>query len=97
MSVSWNNIHVIPFRTALFLARHIERTNGKCATVSRSNDRTDEIIRAVMKAMRHRVERGKPDDKPYAGFRDEEGGQLVYVMPGWTFSTRRVGNREGQQ
>lgn len=95
MGVAWKDIHIGTYKSFLYLARFKKNEDGEEVVQSKSANITEELVRALMKTMRYKLEHSdNPDDKAYIGYQDKEGGTLVYILPGWTFSVRRQGKRE---
>ena len=74
-------------RKELVICR-VEERDGKTAYVFESDDRTEEIVNAVMELMAKRVQLQNNKDKPYFGYRLPGMGTLLYIDDGYTFSIR---------
>lgn len=53
-----------------------------------SEDRTEEVITALMQMMSKRVEYQHNPDKPYFGYKAKGVGTLLFIDDGYTFSIR---------
>ena len=84
MSVQWNKYHV-GFNVRgnkLFIGRGELKQDGIMKYSDKSDNRTVEIIHAVMSKMRYDLGK-REDDRPYVGYDLPGFGKLVFVKSGY--------------
>ena len=89
MAVIWDKYHIgIDKRgNTLFIGRGETRKSGIIKWVSRSSDRTEEIIKNV--AMKMRLDLDKREDgRPWVGYNIPKIGKLILVKPGCKISIK---------
>lgn len=84
-SVIWNNYHIgISPQNSLFIGKGRIGDSGVFKWVTRSSDRTEEIITSLMEKMRKDCNSRK-DGRSYVGYNLENKGTLLYIKPGYEF------------
>lgn len=89
MAVDWSKIHVGFKRhgNKLFIGRGVI-SNNKIKWNAFSDDRTQEIVIAVMQKMRACMNDQGDPNKPYFGYKDDDFGTLLYIDKGYKFDLR---------
>ena len=90
MAISWKKYHVgLTEKGKLFIGYGGVK-NHQIKWEQTSDDRTEEIIRAVIEKFRSdrmaKLRRGV--DRPYAGCKIDGVGTLVFIEKGWDFSVK---------
>lgn len=84
----WKLYHMGHTGDAVFIGKIKRGKSGDMVWDCQSPNRNRETVVELMQAMRHRVDREDPENKPFFGYRMENLGTLVYIAPGYTFSVR---------
>jgi len=97
MAVQWNNYHVgVDNRGGywrIFIGRGTPAPNGMIKFSSKSENRTEEIIRAVAEKFNQDITKRNNPDKPFAGYNIPGVGKLVFIKRGYDFSVRPSSNK----
>jgi hypothetical protein len=84
MAIKWSDIHICcsDFTGAIYIGKLKPMKNRPEISewVDKSGDMADECMYAVCCKLKGEQE-GKEDGKPYAGYKYEDGSQLVWVAP----------------
>ena len=85
--VDWRKFHVgfsSKFGTLFIGYGNKKKGNEAFKWTGKSEDRTEEIVRAVMSKLKNDCEKRK-DDRPYVGYEVDGVGKLIYIKPGHNF------------
>lgn len=87
MAVNWKYYHVkcSPSGNKVF----IQRRGGSDPKVEQSEDRTDEVVLAIMEKMLAQIEKKNNPKKPWFGYRFPGLGQLIFIKGDHHFKVTR--------
>lgn len=89
MAVQWDKYHIgLNGYGHLFLGRGEFTKNGKIRYTSKSGDRSEEMIKAVMSKLKFDLD-DRDDDRPYSGFELPGIGKLVFIKPGYDIDVKK--------
>lgn len=91
MALDWNMIRVGFYKphATLFIGKAgVNPKTKKFEWRSRSDNRTEEIIKMVAQKMRCDIDRQNNADKPYVGYNVPGVGKLVMIKEGFDFSVK---------
>ena len=89
MAVIWEKYHIgIDGRGNLFIGRGDKTKSGIMKWMSRSPDRTQEIIEKVAKKMSLDLN-NREDDRPWVGYNIPRIGKLILVKPGYECNVKK--------
>lgn len=78
-------------RNTLFIGTGDLKKDGTIKYTSKSDDRTFEIVNAVARMMRNKI--NKKDSKPWFGYDIPRCGKLVLIKHGYDFDVFKKSNR----
>ena len=94
MAIQWEKYHIRLERRHghLQIGRGEVKSSGVMKWVGHSDDRSEEIIRAVATKMRFDLDK-RDDERPWVGYSLPRVGTLVLIKPGYDFEVKRKVNK----
>ena len=84
MGIKWDDIHfgISPFSNSIFIGKSKPMKGNEKVSIwtDKSKDVSNECMYAVCCKLKQ-IQEDKKDGKPYAGYKYEDGSQLVWVAP----------------